>query len=213
MNYIYDILINFQPNLYDIYDWNIDDVIIHIRKMPLFRIKKEAMLDILGNKIRIEEEFLSKLYNRTEVFTNKKIGLIDYACIVSDGNEALALQFNRKGNTINKSRLLIDECEEVIEYCMSVIENNFKYSLIQPDKLLFFKTRKEEKIYKYITQELSNILKNEENAKLEYLYFECFGKKEKSKDKIFTNIKNELEKNWDNCYSKIYDFFKITTSK
>ena len=35
MNYIYDILINFNENLYDFYDWNLNDQIDHIRKIPV----------------------------------------------------------------------------------------------------------------------------------------------------------------------------------
>ena len=34
MNYIYDILLNFKNKLYDFYDWNINDDITHIRKIP-----------------------------------------------------------------------------------------------------------------------------------------------------------------------------------
>ena len=38
MNYIYDILVNFKETLYDFYEWNKNDNITHIRKIPLFRI-------------------------------------------------------------------------------------------------------------------------------------------------------------------------------
>ena len=38
MNYIYDILLNFNDMLYDFYDWNVKDNILHIRKIPLIQI-------------------------------------------------------------------------------------------------------------------------------------------------------------------------------
>ena len=38
MTYIYDILLNFKDELIEFYDWNKNDNIIHIRKIPLLKI-------------------------------------------------------------------------------------------------------------------------------------------------------------------------------
>ena len=38
MTYIYDILLNFKEELIEFYDWNKNDNIIHIRKIPLLKI-------------------------------------------------------------------------------------------------------------------------------------------------------------------------------
>lgn len=39
MNYMYDVLLNFNDFPYDIFEWNKDDKINHIRKIPLFKLK------------------------------------------------------------------------------------------------------------------------------------------------------------------------------
>jgi len=213
MSYIYDILVNFQKELYDIYDWNTDDNIIHIRKIPLFKIKKNVILDILKNNVKISTDFLSKIHNKTEMFLNKKIVYIDYSCVISDGNEVLVLQFKRGGSIVNKSKLLIDENEEVIEYVLSLTLQNIKYEILNPLKSISFRTRKEDKIYNYILQELNRAVRKEEALKLQYLYFECFGKYEKDSNKILKDIEKQLKNDWNSYYIKIYDFFKLTTSK
>jgi len=213
MSYIYDILVNFQKDLYDIYDWNTDDNIIHIRKIPLFKVKKNVILNILKNNVKVSTDFLSKIYNKTEMFLNKKIVYIDYSCVISDSNEVVVLQFKRNGNIINKSKLLIDENEEVIQCVLSLTLQNIEYKILNPLKSISFRTRREEKIYDYILQELNRAIKKEETSKLQYLYFECFGKSEKDSNKILEDIIEQLKNEWNNYHIKIYDFFKLTTSK
>ena len=48
MNYIYDLLLNFNENIYEFYDWNKTDNIKHIKKIPIFKIdskKNETIKD------------------------------------------------------------------------------------------------------------------------------------------------------------------------
>ena len=51
MNYIYDILLNFQKEFYDFYEWNPDDEIIHIRKIPLFYINNNDFYTIKNSVV------------------------------------------------------------------------------------------------------------------------------------------------------------------
>ena len=53
MNYIYDILLNFNDIYYDFYEWNISDNIEHIRKIPLFKISIKDMITIKNNYIKL----------------------------------------------------------------------------------------------------------------------------------------------------------------
>ena len=73
MNYIYDIFLNFNDILYDIYEWNRNDNIIHIRKIPLFKVDKKIMSDFITKKIELSSEFLAKIFKKTEVFSKNKI--------------------------------------------------------------------------------------------------------------------------------------------
>jgi len=46
MNYIYDVVLNFQKEYYDFYDWNKNDNIYHMRKIPILKINSKQLLDI-----------------------------------------------------------------------------------------------------------------------------------------------------------------------
>ena len=58
---------------------------------------------------------------------------------------------------------------------------------------------------KFIRHELDNI----EDNKLSYIYFECFGKHEKSKKRILDKL-NNISKN-SKVYKNLYDILKLTS--
>ena len=85
MNYIYDLLLNFNEKIYDFYDWNKTDKIIHIKKIPIFKISSSKMNIIKNNKICFEDSFLEKIYRKTEEFMNRKnkyIAAMCSACVI-----------------------------------------------------------------------------------------------------------------------------------
>lgn len=109
MNYIYDILVNFQDRLYDFYEWNVEDEITHIRKIPLFYVPKKVLDDLKFGKIKIEGDFLKQLEQRTEIFTDKNVRGLPYVGLFCDGKEAIVVSFNKKGVSTSKSRLLVED--------------------------------------------------------------------------------------------------------
>lgn len=206
MSYIYDILLNYNKKLYDFYDWNLNDDICHIRKTPLFKVTTDKLIDIANNDIKIEYKFIQNINNRTEIFTKKDVKVIDYACLFSDGDKVVGVKFSKDGLSIDKSSLLIEEEEEVTDVALKLKLAEFNYVILKENNLAKFKTRKEYEIEQFI----KNKIKEETNIdKLRYLYFDCFGKKENDRNKIITDIKKNLETNWDNVYLKIYNFFKL----
>lgn len=212
MNYVYDVLLNFNKELYDYYDWNISDVINHIRKILLFRIDNKTMNDLKEGNILVESEFLTKISNRTEMFTNQNVKIINYAALFTNGLEVIGIKFDKNGNSLEKSYLLVDEESEILDSYDDLNEYVLKYKLLNKNKICYFKTRKEREIEKFIYKELKSIDKNESD-KLKYLYYECFNKKEENVDKILININNELKNNWDKFYLKVYNFFKLISAK
>ena len=42
MNYIYDIVLNFNKEYYSFYEWNRKDNIINVKKIPLFLVDNEC---------------------------------------------------------------------------------------------------------------------------------------------------------------------------
>ena len=148
MNYIYDILLNFNRQLYDFFEWNLSDNIIHVRKIPLFRIDSKTLLTIRDNKVKVDSSFLEKIKNKTEIFTNKDVDVIEYASLLTDGSSVIALKLNHDGKSFGKSTLLVDEDSEVLEVSDRIKELNFSYEILESEIYVPLKTRKEQKMEK-----------------------------------------------------------------
>lgn len=211
MNYIYDILLNFNRQLYDFFEWDINDNIIHIRKIPLYKVGTKLLLTIRDNRIKFEQEFLDKVKNKTEVFTNKDVDFLEYAFLLTDGSSVLALKCNQNGESIGKSMLLVDEDIEVLDVSKKIKEFEFSIEVIAEEKYIPLKTRKEQKMEKYVKDELYKSRKQNANEKLEYLYFECFGKNEHSIDTILNQFYSQMKRGNYIMLQKLYDFFKLTS--
>lgn len=211
MNYIYDILLNFNRQLYDFFEWNINDNIVHIRKIPLYKVGTKQLLKIRDNRIRFEQEFLDKVKNKAEVFTNKDVEFLEYAFLLTDGSSVLALKCNQNGESIGKSMLLVDEDMEVLDVSKKVKETDIFIEIIAEEKYIPLKTRKEQKMEKFVKDELYKSRKQNANEKLEYLYFECFGKNEHSVDTILNQFYFQMKNGNYSMIQKLYDFFKLTS--
>lgn len=211
MNYIYDILLNFNRQLYDFFEWDINDNIVHIRKIPLYKVDTKQLLKIRDNRVKFEQEFLEKIKNKTEVFTNKDVDFLEYAFLLTDGSSVLALKCNQNGESIGKSMLLVDEDMEVLDVSKKLKETDISIEVVTEEKYIPLKTRKEQKMEKYVKDELYKSGKQNANEKLEYLYFECFGKNEHSVDAILNQFYLQMKKGNYNMIRKLYDFFKLTS--
>lgn len=176
MNYIYDIILNFQERIYDFYEWNKTDVITHIRKIPVFKISSKDLYNIENYNVVLDDLFLEKILNKTEVFSGRTIKNIEYACILCDGLNVLAIKIDKKRYYFSK--LIIEEELEVTESLARVKEIEIEYQLKEPKSKFKFLTRKEVEMESYVKKELKKLETNGEEEKLQYLYFECFGKKE-----------------------------------
>jgi len=203
MNYIYDIYLNLNETLYDFFDWNKNDKLIHIKKIPVFKINEEILKTLIHNQIKINEDLLIQIYNKTEIWNMS--GKISYCALFSDNNTILAIEFDKCGKSIKKSFLFIDEELEVLEIIDKLNERYIDFNILNKEKK-FFKTRKQIKEEKFI----SNELKNMEDNRLNYIYFECFGKHEKNKKIILENI-NKISKN-SKTYKNLYDILKFTST-
>lgn len=211
MNYVYDVLLNFNKEMYEFYDWNLDDYISHIRKILVFRVDNKTMRDLVNNSIVVDSDFLIKISNRTEMFTKQNVKIINYAALFTNGSFVIGIKFDKNGEIIGRSKLLIDEELDILDSALDMNQYNLKYNLIADNKNVSFKTRKEIFIEKYILKKLNEVENNKEMLK--YLYYECFNEKNNDFRKILLKLNKSLTNNWDNFYNKVYNFFKLTTIK
>ena len=203
MNYIYDIYLNLNETLYDFFDWNKNDKIIHIKKIPVIKVNEETFKTLTSNQIKVDDELLLQIYSKTEIWNMN--GKINYCSLFSDNNNIIAIEFNKSGKSIKKSFMYIDEELEVLEIINKLNEKIFSFEVLNNQKNVF-KTRNQIKEDDFINQELKNM----DESRLNYIYFECFGKREKNKKIILDNIK-KLQKN-SKIYENLYDILKLTST-
>ena len=61
MNYIYDIVLNFNKLYYDFYEWKESDNLLNFRKIPLFKIDDKDYNAYNYNGVTIK--YINKFYN------------------------------------------------------------------------------------------------------------------------------------------------------
>ena len=207
MNYAYDILLNFtdEDRFIEFYEWNDKDYIEHIKKIPMFYISEKDLMTFFKNNIKISKSFLMKIKNKTSSYD--RFGNLEYACLFSDGNRVVGIEFNSEGLSMAKSSLLIDEEKDIID---ETFDNNFikiNYEIITPDKNSFI-TREEILKRKYLLLELGEIKKNLEVEKLDFLYTEVFKKDNLSFDKRINKLIKEIN-NYNNKCNYLYDIMRL----
>ena len=213
MNYIYDVILNFQKEYYDFYEWNKNDNIFHMRKIPIVKISEKQYNEIKNNVVQFHETTI-KLFNskNAERFKQNNITKMKYTIIISTENQAMGIKINKNGIIQLKSSLLPDEQDDVIEIIKFQNEAKLEYKIIKNNKKNNFKTRFEIENEKFIYNELDKVYKQKNIQKLNYIYLECFNKQEPNIDLAYKKLKSEISKTNEN-FKKIYDIFKMTKQK
>jgi hypothetical protein len=207
MNYIYDILLNFNKEFYSFYDWNKKDNIETIRKIPIFKTDTKTLLDFLNYEMKLEETFLDKIKNKTELFYRKKIKEKEYAFLITDTKKTIAIE--SKNNTIYVSDLLLDEEEITLEKATLLTLEKIPYQKTKPKEKQNLKTRKRKEIEEKIKLELLKI-EQENLEKLKYIYFEYFNQESENIKEIRIKLEQEIEMNYTNFKNKMIPLLKLT---
>lgn len=208
MNYIYDLVLNFSENerILEFYEWMKEDILSTIAKIPIIRINRFQMNDILNNKISVTKTFLKKYENKTLLDDGS---LLKYSFLVTDLSKVIALEFSSNGEVIRRSSLLLDEEEAIIEESLDYQEEELNYKIIRNYLKFDFLTRDERKIRSSLINELNYLYKNKKYDEINYLYEELFNKKISIHDK-YKFLIDDISNNYSSKYNKIYDIIKMT---
>lgn len=190
MNYVYDILTNFNQELYDFYDWDKNDNFTHLRKVPSFRVSKEVLVDLMFKKVKIKGNLLKLIKDKTEVFTKEGVNVIEYCFVVSDSVNALGVILDEDGVVYKRSKFLVSEELEINKCLKTSKVYNVEYNLLSSKTHYSNMTRNEEKVTNLILSELELIM--DSTDKIDYLYYEWFNtNKGKNKyKKLVSSIKS-----------------------
>ena len=173
MVYVYDILVNFNEKIIDFYDWDKNDQIRHIRKMPIFKVSSKVIMDIMFNKVKINSEIINLIKDKTEVFNLRSVNTLPFVCTFVSAETAVAVSMNKNGIVLEKSKFLVNEELEIIGVGNKLKKIDLDYSILEIENHSLL-LRSEEKILDEMIREI-NLLKDNEEV-INYLYYEWFNK-------------------------------------
>lgn len=215
MIYIYDILLNFCDlnELYDFYEWNPNDNIENIKRIKMVHVARTTFDDFLYYKGKIDKDFLLKIYRTCEVYTDRKVKILDYCFLISDGERVLAVEFDSTGEIIYKSKLLIDEEEEI-----ALLANNLEtvFLSFQKEKRVLmdrFFTRNEIQIRNYLMKEIKECYSKKNYGKLRFLYEEYFDEEINSQSKMFDALLSSMKDSLDDKHIYLYQLLRLASKK
>ena len=202
MNYIYDIVLNFQKNYYEFYEWKRKDNIKNIIKIPVYRISDKNIKYFKYNQIKISNTSLQKIKNDNKKY-KKAI------CLISNTKTTIGLLFDNEGNLIKRSSLIYEEEDEVNDFCKNIELTNIEIIKNIPKKTNSksrLETEKKEAIIHFLNKTNDKII-------LKYIYYEYFKKENNNPIQIKKILKEELEKKWTIKQNNIYTLIKIFQQK
>ena len=202
MNYIYDIVLNFQTNYYQFFEWNRTDKIKNISKIIVYHILDQDLIDLTHNQIIISEPFLSILKEDNKRY--KKI-----MCLVSNAKQTIGLLFANDGTLLKRSSLLFEEETEVNNFAKELPLTSISYKINnkqEPVNTLRVEIEKKDILVQYINQ-TTDILT------LKYLYYEYFKEECNEVAEIKTTLLKIVEEEWTPKKNNLYQLIDILTKK
>lgn len=198
MNYIYDIVLNFQDNYYNFFEWSKQDKIKNIPKIPVYRVTDKDIKILKNNKVKISTNLIDEIKNHNKRY-KKNI------CLVSNAKIAIGLLFKDDGTLLKRSSLIFEEEEEVIEIVRGEAPIEIEYieniNVIPQNKLRIEKEKKEALI--------SYIKTTTDISKLKYLYYEYYEQENTNPIQIKKALLKELTKEWNIKQNNLYNIVNL----
>ena len=213
MSYVYDIVLNFNNEYFEFYEWKKDDLIYHIKRINLIKVESKVYNEIFDNYVKMNDEFLLSIFNKCEYYDNKKIDSIPYAFLLTDSYRVIGLMLDKDGKIVKYSSLLLDEEEEILDLCYKIGEIKLDYKIIKKCNKNEFLTRQEKGIIKYIRNDLNIDYQKRDLNKLKYLYYEYFNKQSDDIESIYHELINELDKSVSEKHYNLYNLIKLSYSR
>ncbi len=214
MVYIYDILVNFNDSyLLDFFEWNLNDEIENIKKVRLYRVSTTCMDELVKNQVCVSSSFLAEIYKTCEVYTKNSIKTFAYVCLFSDGSRVIAIEWDSRGFSRAKSRLILEEEEDILEIAFDTDVYDLSYHCVCLEDVRFFLTRKELKMRKYLISEIEDAYQRKKYEKLKFLYEEYFEKKIHSYRQMKEELISSMRMFLDSKHLSLYEVLKLSHKK
>ena len=190
MYYIYDVLLDFNNELYDFYEWYSKDKIENFKKIPIFRISDDDLYNLINYKVNVSKVFLNKIYKKSE----GHYGSYRYASLFTNNKKIFALEFGSDGSIKNYSSLLPDEEDDILMHMkkLNILKLDYKISNIKVNA--HNKVRYIDDISTYNKKYLENLYKNKMFDEVNYLYSEVYD----------DGLKNDIKYKYDKLRNSNY---------
>lgn len=126
MNYFYDLLVNPQEEFLEFYEWEKKDTIVPVKKVPVFKVSEQVIFDFLKRNITLSLELTMKIKDKTIIKnTKEKIS----GLLLTDGKTSLFIEFDDLGQVIYRSKLLVEDENNINEVSYSMKEEEITYQI------------------------------------------------------------------------------------
>ncbi len=211
MIYIYDLILNWSDKRrYEFFEWEDDDEIEYVKKIPVFKINDFD--NVLNYTIRVEKDFLSKIYNKSEAYGNRKTEMIEYACVFcnDDLNKAVAVEFSDSGESMYKSNIYFLDLDDIFDIGSRLNIYDLKYEVLcENDNSDYYLTRSELIKKKFLVSEINASYRDNNYDKLRYMYYEIFGKDDSDVELMRDRLLSSLDNDFNYLHDNIYNLIKI----
>ena len=209
MNYFYDVLINLNDDrVFKFYEWNRDDPIIHLKKIPIIKINTAIFKTIAEYSIKVNRYFLDSIFLTTEYY-EKKLTNIEYMALFTDTKNAIVLEFNKNGESIARSSLLLEAELDLLEISQSLKRTNLDFKKLNKINMSHG-IRQLEDLNRVLEIEINTLYEMKNKSKLRYLYNEITGKDEDNIEVLYKAFLNILQSDFNDNHFKLYNIIKLS---
>lgn len=211
MIYIYDVLLNFNTSLIEFFEWEENDLIKYVKKLPIYKVSDNFLYNLVKNEIKVSDDFLNEIKDKT-LFEEKNENF-KYCCLLTNNKIVLGVLFNEFGNVLYLSRLLIEEEKEILTIVNRLNLYHIDYEICNfNNEISDNLTRKERNIKNNLLNKINDLYKNNDYEKLSYLYYEYFNKIENNKEEIYNNLIKSIN-NFNYKHNVLYNILKLSEQK
>lgn len=208
MNYIYDVLLNFNKELIEYFEWEDTDDIKYVKKIMIFKTTTETLNDIINNVVLLDNKFTNNIpkYEINNLKENCKM------CLLTDEKQVIGVLIDK--NKIEYiSRMLLDEEYESLLNSDHLTITDINYKIIKKrPKITNTLTRSEYKVKNLLLEKLESLYKSQMNNALMYLYYEYTNEECKDINYIYKFLVDSLN-DFNNKHIYLYNILNLRRVK
>lgn len=187
MEFIYDILLDFQEEYCDFFEWQIDDKIMNVKRIPLYKVSSKDYLILKYNEVVLQDNVFLKKHR---------------IILVTNGIEVMGLLLNNTNKIIKRSSLLLEDSEDILGYLPQLKTTVVKY-IENNKRTINYEGRLHREKKNYIEQFLNKINLKTDEYLLKYLYYDIYNMEEEDLNKIYKKLCDLKKTNINKLYSSI----------